>query len=66
MAAAAEDDESKTINDDGCGAVAGSADLANRGVGVRPTPSSSRKNPEQTPNKALYPTVADDIVSAGG
>jgi len=36
----------------------GPADLANHGVGGSGDAAVSTKNPEQTPNKALYPTGA--------
>jgi len=56
----------KTENGDASVAVAGPADLANHGVGGWATPRCSRRTRNQTPNKALYPTGAGGIVSAGG
>jgi len=60
------DGAQKTENGDASVAVAGPADLANHGVGGWATPRCSRRTRNQTPNKALSPTGAGGIVSAGG
>lgn len=48
------------------GAVAGSADVADHRGGGWATRRWPQKNPESTPNKALYPTSAGRRMSAGG
>jgi hypothetical protein len=48
------------------GVVAGPADVANHGVGGVGDAAVSTMNPEQIPNRALYPTGAGGIVGAGG
>ena len=66
MALAVGDDDERTDHADDAGAASGAADMANPDVGGVGAAVVITTNPEQTPNKALYPTGAGGIVSAGG
>jgi len=58
VVAVGDDEERRTITGNTSSSVAGSADVANHGVGDRATWRCPRRTRNRNPNKALYPTGA--------